>query len=110
MNVTRQTVVCDPLPADETMKSPLRLICTLGVFAASITLAAEPQTKPLLKTEHFDRDPGWEGLNNRVQTKPHPVVQDFGYSPTNHAGGKAPGEIGGRVQRSTISALYGRRL
>jgi lysophospholipase L1-like esterase len=59
-----------------------------------------------LKTETFDRDPRWEGHNNRiVPEKPLIVTQDFGYSPTNHAG-KAAGEIGGSIQRSTTSASY----
>ncbi len=60
----------------------------------------------LLKTEAFDRDPGWEGHNNRiVPEKPLIVIQDFGYSATNYAG-KAAGEIGGSIQRSTTPALY----
>jgi hypothetical protein len=50
-------------------------------------------------------------VNNRVKVeKPIHVIQDFGFSATQHAGGKAPGEIGGRVQRSTTSAFYGMRL
>ncbi len=59
-----------------------------------------------LKTETFDRDPGWEGHNNRiVPEKPLIVIQDFGYSATNNAG-KAAGEIGGSIQRSTTPASY----
>ncbi len=78
------------------------------LIAAGAMRAAEQRR---LKTESFDRDPGWEGVNNRVKVeKPIPVVQDFGYSPTQHAGGKAPGEIGGRVQRSTTPAFYAQRL
>jgi hypothetical protein len=54
--------------------------------------------------EGFDRDPGWEGRNNIVAPS-HCVdkVQDFGFSPTNHAGAAA-GEIGGRVWRSLMPA------
>jgi hypothetical protein len=39
-------------------------------------------------SETFDGDPGWDGHNNRVKTKPNPVIQDFGFSKTNRAGGK----------------------
>src|SRR5688572_23609706 len=40
------------------------------------------------RVETFDRDPGWEGVNNRVVPKAYPTVaQDFGYNAgTNHAG------------------------
>lgn len=66
--------------------------------------AAAPTSS--LKTEAFDRDPGWEGHNNRiVPEKPLIVTQDFGYRATNHAG-KAAGEIGGSIQRSTTPAYY----
>lgn len=59
-----------------------------------------------LKRESFDRDPGWEGRNNRVVPKQVLTVkQDFGYSATNIAG-NASGEIGGRIQRSTTPAAY----
>jgi hypothetical protein len=60
-----------------------------------------------LRRESFDRDPGWEGVNNRiVAEKLRTITQDFGYSPqTNHAGGQ-PGEIGGRVARTSRLAYY----
>src|SRR4051812_25302388 len=59
-----------------------------------------------LRKQSFDQDPGWEGRNNRiVPTKPLAVKQDFGYSTTNFAG-KAPGEVGGTIQRSTTPASY----
>jgi len=60
------------------------------------------------KTETFDRDPQWDGKNNRPGPIQPPVVwQDFGYSPTHHAG-KARGEIGGRVSQSLRPAWYGK--
>ena len=60
----------------------------------------------ILKTEAFDRDPGWEGHNNRIQPKQVFMVrQDFGYSAT-HFAGKSAGEVGGRIQRSTTPASY----
>jgi hypothetical protein len=64
-----------------------------------------------VKTENFDRDPGWEGLRNRFDASRSNkksglgVVQDFGYSQTNFAG-KEKGEIGGVVQRSVTPAYY----
>ena len=76
-------------------------------FALAGTSAAQPATK----TETFDRDPGWECVNNRpAERKDEPVTvrQDFGFSPTSHAGGAAPGEIGGFVQAAAEPAFYGR--
>ena len=48
-------------------------------------------------TQPFDADPNWEALNNRrtYETRNVRPWFDFGFSPTNHAGGAAPGEIGG---------------
>jgi len=84
------------------------LVVTLG--STPRIVSAEALTKPLLKTERFDREPAWDAHNHRPELPPIPVVQDFGFSPTQHAGGAAPGEIGGRVQRSTTSAFYAMRL
>ncbi len=86
-------------------------LATLFAVTDESTILAQNQTKTVLKSESFDRDPGWDGVNNRVKVeKPIHVIQDFGFSATQHAGGKAPGEIGGRVQRSTTPAFYGMRL
>ena len=55
----------------------LAALCILGgqSFAAD--------APPSLKTETFDRDPGWEGHNNHVALKSAPTVtQNFGYSRT----------------------------
>src|SRR3954466_409733 len=63
-----------------------------------------------LKREHFDNDPNWEGFNNRVvQKRPKIVKQDFGFSPKNNAG-RAAGEMGGAVQRSTTPAYYAAKI
>lgn len=44
--------------------------------------AAEAPAAPTLKTEHFDRDPGWDNSVNRVEASDPPTVtQDFGWSP-----------------------------
>jgi hypothetical protein len=76
-------------------------------LAATLIVAngAEP-AKPGMKTEPFDRDPGWEAYNNRVVPKePKTVVQDFGYSQTHYAG-NAAGEMGGQVWRASEPAYY----
>jgi hypothetical protein len=51
--------------------------------------------------DDFSRDPGWDGFQNRRSYKsPHVRPRfDFGFSPTNFAGGRAAGEIGGLVYR-----------
>jgi hypothetical protein len=71
---------------------------------------AEDPTKAGLKTEHFDADPGWEGVNNHiVPAKLTNVIQCFGYSASNFAG-KAAGEMGGRVRRASRPAYYADKL
>jgi hypothetical protein len=80
---------------------------------AAITLAssAGASGKPATKAETFDRDPGWEGVNNRPSDRnDQPVIvrQDFGFTVTSHAGGAAPGEIGGFVQAAAEPAFYGK--
>ncbi|GEP42879.1 hypothetical protein BGE01nite_21700 [Brevifollis gellanilyticus] len=70
-------------------------------------VGAEPVS---VKTETFDRDPGWEGHNNHIIPKNVLMVkQDFGFSPTNFAG-KGAGELGGRIQRSTTPAYYAKEI
>jgi hypothetical protein len=67
-------------------------------------------SKTIMKTEHFDKDPGWEGHNNRVVPKVVKTVQqDFGYRATNFAG-KAKGEIGGTIWRSPTLASYAAKI
>src|SRR5262249_40988177 len=62
------------------------------------------------RTERFDKDPGWEGHNNRAtQPKPRSVRQDFGYSRTTHAGGKG-GEVGGFISPAGEPAYYARKI
>jgi hypothetical protein len=86
----------------------LPLLVALAV-AAGIG-AADEQPKTIIKTESFDRDPGWEGHNNRIVPEHVPtVVQDFGYSKTNFAG-KEKGEIGGPVTRASEPAYYADKI
>jgi hypothetical protein len=96
--------------------------CAIGGFvglwalvstpARGADVAAEKQPTPVLKQEHFDKDPGWEGLNNRLVPDPKDIPaiqQNFGYSPTSFAGGDA-GEIGGTIWRSVTPAFYAERI
>src|SRR5437016_8202150 len=80
------------------------LVCTALLVALAVGTgigAADDQPKTVLKTESFDKDPGWEGHNNRVVPQRLPtVVQDFGYSKTNFAGAEK-GEIDGQGTRAS---------
>src|SRR5256885_16860193 len=55
----------------------------------------------------FDVDPHWEKFGITT-TGDHTkqAVQDFGWWPTNKAGGAAPGEIGGIITRSVTRSAY----
>jgi hypothetical protein len=69
-----------------------------------------------MKTESFDRDPGWVGVNNRSARTLEPISirQDFGFSPdTAHAGGgqpNEPGEFGGFITAAAEVAYYGKAI
>ncbi len=89
------------------MKTTAHLICTVCTLAA--LTAAEPQ-KTILKTESFESDPGWDALNTRFTRKDlGRVVQDFGFSASNHAG-RESGEMGGTITRSITPAWYADRI
>jgi len=83
------------------------LIATIaGVFLEPVLARADEPAAAGLKTERFDRDPGWEGFHNRIVPKTILLVkQDFGFRSSNFAG-RAAGELGGRVQRSNAPAQY----
>jgi hypothetical protein len=82
----------------------------LLLFISPATGGADDQPKTVLKTEHFDKDPGWEGFNNRIVPKVIKTVQQgFGYSATNFAG-KEKGEIGGTIWRSSMPAYYAAKI
>jgi hypothetical protein len=88
---------------------PSMLLASLLVTGLT-TATAEAQTNATTTTEHFDRDPGWEGHNNHIIPKKLlTVTQDFGYSATQFAG-KSPGELGGTIQRSTTPAYYADKI
>lgn len=86
------------------------VVFALLVAVAACTVAADDPPKTVQKSETFDKDPGWEGLNNRIVPKKVPTVrQDFGYSATNFAG-KTQGELGGFVTRASEPAFYADKI
>lgn len=82
-----------------------RTFLPLGLIAL---LALASWAEPTLKSENFDKDPGWDALNNIVEHK-RTTKQDFGYSETNFAS-KDRGEVGGRVTRSGRPASYAMKI
>src|SRR5437764_7552098 len=83
---------------------------TLIVALVAGVGASDDQPKTILKAENFDKDPGWEGFNNRVVPEKVPtVVQDFGYSATGFAA-REKGELGGRVTRASEPAYYAEKI
>ena len=91
----------------------LRALAALAglVVAIGATALGVGQPSSLrLKTERFDRDPGWDGHNNRsTAITPRRVRQDFGYSRTDHVDA-APGEIGGFVSPAAEPAYFARPI
>ena len=62
------------------------------------------------RTEHFDKDPSWDSVNNRALTPAKRTIrQDFGFSKTDHAGGKV-GEIGGFITAAAEPAYYAKKI
>ncbi|MBX3412886.1 MAG: hypothetical protein KF708_09375 [Pirellulales bacterium] len=86
------------------MKSSASCLALVSLLFAGpvITGSARAQDRPA-STAHAP----WEGFRNRLLVDPPTIRQHFGYRTTNHASGRAPGEIDGRVQRSTVPATYG---
>jgi hypothetical protein len=85
-------------------------LLALVLLAAPAPGRADEPAKPALKSESFDKDPGWEAHNNRIVPERVPTVtQDFGYSKTKFAG-KAAGEMGGHVTRASEPAFYADKI
>jgi hypothetical protein len=59
------------------------------------------------RSADFTQDPNWNASGNRANysAKDTAGAHDFGFSPTNYAGGK-PGEVGGTFWRSGKYAYY----
>ena len=82
------------------MRVPL---CTLLLITCSACFAAE-------RFENFDKDPNWDGHNNRARSpEPRKIRQDFGYSATSHCGG-TPGEVGGFITPAAEPAYYAKEI
>jgi hypothetical protein len=90
--------------------SPILRICLSLVFTLLPIGGASGQA--LVKTEMFDRDPAWLGVNNRraQQHQPVKIRQDFGYSATTANAGGRRGEIGGFITPAGEAAFYGKPL
>ncbi len=86
---------------------PFARLGALVLLAGSIVVAAATAGE---RTESFDRDPGWEGRNNRATSpEPREIRQDFGFSPTGHAGGRR-GELGGFLTPAAEPAYYAAKI
>jgi hypothetical protein len=76
----------------------MRSILLLGAMAVAMMAVATARAAE--RTETFDRDPQWDGLNNRAaQTRK--IRQDFGYR---------DGKIGGIVSLAGECAYYARKI
>ena len=94
----------------------MRQFFALAVLAVlSMAVVAEAGDKSYWiatneRHESFDRDPGWDGINNHPDSDDaRTVVQNFGYSPTTHCV-DTPGEIGGTISPAARPASYGLRI
>jgi len=83
-----------------------RILAAALLVCACVAATADPA----MKSESFDRDPGWDARNNRIVPADRPLIaQDFGYRSTQTAGTK-PGEIGGRITRASEPAWYADKI
>jgi len=82
------------------------LLILMIVFSFNNSTDVQAQQPIITIHQDFSQDPGWEGVNNRVQCENCPTItQDFGWKPTNH-NGDGMGEIGGIIWKSTTPAYY----
>ena len=103
--------LCGTLPSFCGVVSVLLAPFLFNLIAGRAPVFAE--SAPIIqKTENFDRDPGWEGFNNRMTSTvaPFKVTQHFGYSPDTHFTGGKKGEIGGTVTRASRLASYAAKI
>ena len=92
------------------LKSLVIHVFITAALAANALAQATDSATSITKTESFDRDPGWEGYNNRVVLKQfRTIAQNFGFSKSNFAG-EALGELGGRIWRAAQPAFYADKI
>src|SRR5262249_10890956 len=92
------------------IRTLLGVALSVVIGVALVTAGAEVPPKQSVKTESFDRDPGWEGHNNRLLPIELPsVTQDFAYSETHIASTKKR-ELGGKVVRCMTPCYYAARI
>ncbi len=82
----------------------------IAILVAIACCTCQPSTAET-RHESFDNDPGWEGHNNRSTAfETRTIKQDFGFSRTRHARGKATGELGGFINPAAEPAYYAKRI
>jgi len=83
------------------------MIAPIAIAALAPAFPLEAADPGRTKTETFDADPGWEGVNSRSAREQEsiPIRQDFGYRRSSRAGGKL-GEIGGFITPAGEAAYY----
>lgn len=93
------------MPFRPTCAVRLSGIVVAGWVTVAVAVAGE-------RVQRFDAEPGWVGRNHRSQhISPRTIRQDFGYSrTTQHAGGLAPGELGGLLTPAAEPAYYAQRI
>src|SRR5439155_23640302 len=87
-------------------------LCLTAALALAALLPPPPgfAGAGAVRTQSFDQDPGWDGHNNRSEAfAPRRVRQDFGWSRTANAGGRAGGG-GGFVTPDAAPAYYAKAL
>jgi hypothetical protein len=87
------------------MIAQMRVLVSIAIasFLAGLARGGE-------RTQNFDSDLRWEGINNRTSgKKAKNITQDFGFSASNFAGRNC-GEIGGLVTRASEPAYYAAKI
>lgn len=78
---------------------------------AVVILSFMPASRAGERSQEFRSDPGWESFRSRLIPSPIPITrQDLGHRATRNAGGRAAGELGGWVQRSTRPSWVARPI
>jgi hypothetical protein len=85
----------------------LRTLVLTAFVAGTFPLVAA-QMVPVQFFTNFNADPGWEGVTNRAAPMPctRTISNNFGYRASSTNAGGQPGEMGGRITRSTTPAYY----